>query len=161
VFQNYRRELAGPIIPFDAEVALSATELVRYACWFVISRSESADEVDKLLKMPHLPMMPAHHLSADLLFRYLPLVHRRARALHAGDILPKILEKSLREWPLSGVLADIPDGPFAPLDFHGIAGLWMFYAERLARHDKPAWQPADEGREYIELVRHEAADRGR
>jgi hypothetical protein len=111
------------------------------------------DEIDKQLKMPGSPQTPAQHLSADLLLRFLAQVHRRARARDPVDPLPALLEKVLRQWPLSGVLADIDEGPMAPLDFGGHAGLMLLYAERLASREKPAWFPTGKLLEYLELVR--------
>jgi len=102
--------------------------------------------------MPGAPDAPAAHLSADLVLRFLPQVHRRARALDPADPLVMILERVLRQWPLSGVLADVLEGPVTPPDFGGHAGLLFLYAERLARHEKPAWLPTGPGREYAEVV---------
>jgi hypothetical protein len=58
----------------------------------------------------------------------------------------------LRRWPLSGVLADIEQGPLTALDFSGHAGLLLLYAERLARHERPTWFPTGAAKEYLELV---------
>ena len=66
--------------------------------------------------------------------------------------MPEILAKVLREWPLSGVLSEVNEGPLTPLEFQGHPGLWMCYAERLARHEKPDWLPTGTGLEYVELV---------
>jgi MoxR-vWA-beta-propeller ternary system domain bpX4 len=104
------------------------------------------------LVMPGPPQSPAQHLSADLLLRFLPPVYRRARALDPGDPLGGILEKVLRQWPLSGVLADIEAEPLTPTDFGGHPGLLFLYAERLARHERTAWFPTGPGREYVALA---------
>src|SRR5882724_11760539 len=80
-----RLSVAGPPVAFDGDVALAAAEFVRWACWFVVNRDEPAAEVERLLAIPPEPRTAAQHLSADLTFRYLPHVHRRARALSPDD----------------------------------------------------------------------------
>jgi hypothetical protein len=151
-FDVYRLDVAGPPLDFDADTALAAAALVHQACLALVSHADSVAELERSLVMPGPPRSPAQHLSADLLLRFLPQVHRRARALDPGDPLVMILEKVLRQWPLSGVLADIPDGPVTPPAFDGHPGLLLLYAERLGRRDRPAWLPAGPGREFLELV---------
>jgi hypothetical protein len=155
-YADYRLDVAGPLVDFAADSALAAAALVRQACWFSVNHDEPAQELEKTLTMPGAPASPAQHLSADLLLRYLPHIHRRARALAPADLLTSLLAKVLRQWPLSGVLADIEDGPTIPLDFGGHPGLLLLYAERLAQNRKPAWQPDGVGGEYVELVNREA-----
>jgi hypothetical protein len=58
----------------------------------------------------------------------------------------------LRQWPLSGVLSDVTEPPLTPPEFDGNPGLMLLYAERLARHEKSAWVPQGEGREYVQWV---------
>jgi hypothetical protein len=78
-------------------------------------------------------------------------VFRRARALRPTDALTGLLADVLRRWPLSGVLAEIVDAPLTSLDF-GHTGLRLLYAERLARHERPAWLPTGAALEAVELV---------
>jgi hypothetical protein len=151
-YATFQLQVAGPPVGFDEEVAFRAAELVRQACWFLVSRAQPAKDLEKVLVMPGPPRSPAQHLSADLCLRLLPQVHRRARALDPADRLPALLEDVFRSWPLSGVLAAVEEGPITPLDFGGHSGLWLLYAERLARNPKPAWVPDGPGREYVELV---------
>jgi hypothetical protein len=151
-YADYRLEIAGPLILFDGEVAVASGELVQYACWFLVNHDEPDSALEERLRMPISPSTPAHHLSADLVLRYLPQVHRRARALFPADLLPRLLARILREWPLSGVLSEVEEGPLSPLDFQGHSGLWMRYAERLARHEKPAWFPTGPGMDYVDLI---------
>jgi hypothetical protein len=159
-YASYRLDVAGPLLDFDPDVALAAGELVREACWFLVNHDEPAELLEQRLTMPAPPTSPAQHLSADLMLRYLPQVHRRARALAPTDRLSALLAGVLRRWPLSGVLADLDEGPETPLDFGGHPGLLLLYAERLARHARPAWRPEGIGREYVELVAAEVKGAG-
>jgi hypothetical protein len=152
-FATHRLSVAGPRIAWDAGTGLAAAHLVANACWFLASHQEPPEELHRCLKMPGPPTTPAQHLSADLLLRYLPQVHRRARVAAPADPLALLTAEVLRQWPLSGVLADLPDGPTTPPTFAGHPGLLLVYAERLADHANPAWAPADgPGQEYVELV---------
>jgi hypothetical protein len=150
--------VAGPPIPFDAETALTASEVVRQACWFLVHHGEPEAELDGSLRMHGTPTMAAQHLSADLLLRYVPQIYQRARAHAPTDRLTILLERALRQWPLSGVLADVEEAPTTPLDFGGHPGLMLLYAERLARHKKPAWVPAGRPFEYVEWVSPDLAN---
>ena len=114
-FASYRLEVAGPLIDFDARVAFEALRLVREACWALVSHEERVEGLGRRLAMSHPPTRASQHLSADLVFRYLPQVHRRARAFDPADPLVALSADVLRQWPLSGVLADLEDGPPLPL----------------------------------------------
>jgi MoxR-vWA-beta-propeller ternary system domain bpX4 len=151
-FQIHRLDVAGPPIPFDGPRALLAAELVRQSSWFLINRSESVETMERFLIWPRPPRTASEHLSADLTFRFLPRIQRRSRSIAPGDRLASFLADLLRAWPLSGVLSDIPEGPKDVGDLGGHVGLWMLYAERLARDEKPAWMPRGPAREYVELV---------
>ena len=78
-----RLDVAGPLLPFDADVALAAAEFVRLACWFLVNREEPTETLERLLIIPPEPRLAAQHWAADLTFRYLPQLQRRARALSA------------------------------------------------------------------------------
>ena len=151
-FEVHRLDVAGPSIPFDAPTALGAAELVRQVAWFLVNRSEPVEEMERWLRIPRPPESASEHLSADLSFRFLPLIERRARSISPGDRLSTFLVELLRGWPLSGVLTDIEDGPDEVGDLGGHTGLWMLYAERLARAEKPGWMPGGPIREHVELV---------
>lgn len=151
-YADYRLDIAGPAVDFDAETALAAAVLLSQACWFLVSRTEPAEELERCLVLPGPPASPAQHLSADLTLRYLPRVHGRARALAPDDRLAVLLATVLRQWPLSGVLARVEDAPLTPPEFGGHPGLLLLYAERLARIEKPAWVPRGRALEYVELV---------
>ena len=157
-FMSYRLQVAGPLIPFDEEAALKAAELVRQAGWFLVSHDEPESELEKYVAMPGPPSTAAQHLSADLMLRYLPQLHRRVLALNPDDLLAKKLTTILREWPLSGVLANIEEGPTSSLQFEGHPGLCQLYAERLARHEKPGWMPDGPALEYVDWVRQELGE---
>jgi hypothetical protein len=89
-----------------------------------------------------------------MLFRYLPQIYRRSRAIAADDILTRRLEEVLCQWPLSGVLADLTVPPTTPLDFGEHPGLQLLYAERFHRHPRPEWEPDGKTGEYVELLSH-------
>jgi MoxR-vWA-beta-propeller ternary system domain bpX4 len=151
-YDVYALSLAGPALPLDEEIALAAAHLLERASWYLLNSNLPIDDARRLA-MPAPPRTPEQHLSADLVLRYLPALYRRAAAMLPGDVLPQVLEKALRDWPLSGVLADILEPPLTPVDFGNHAGLNFLYAERLAEHDRPDWHPLGRGAEYVELVR--------
>lgn len=144
--------VAGPMLPLDEKAVLAAGRLLEWAAWYYLNPDLSIDAPEKKLCMPTLPAKPEQHLSADLVLRFLPTLHRRAKALMRDDVLPASLEKTLREWPLSGVMADIVDAPLTTVDFGAHAGLNFLYAERLAEHERVGWFPLGRGIQYVELV---------
>jgi hypothetical protein len=150
-YRTYQLEIAGPPLEFRPELAIAVAEFMRAACWYLVQHDEPAEALQKRLTLP-IPQSPAEHLTGDLLLRYLPQVHRRARAISPTDPLVEIVTKVLRDWPLSGVLADVTDAPLTPPDIGGHSGLLMLYAERLHRHPKNEWLPTGPAREYVELV---------
>jgi hypothetical protein len=152
-YRRHALEVAGPPIAFDGRTALAAARVLYQAGWYLLNSNEPVKAAH--LRMPAEPRTAAQHLSADLLLRYLPAVHRRARALRPNDELAAALANLLRRWPLSGVLADIADEPLTPTDFDGHAGLCMLYAERFVRHEKAAWFPTGRASEAVELVWHD------
>ena len=159
-YEDDRRNVAGPAIPFDAAVACEAGELVWVACWALVNRGDRVEELAPRLTMRRTPSRASDHASTDLLFRYLPQVHRRARAINPSDPLVALLGNVLRQWPLSGVLSDLDDGPETPTDLAGHPGLMLLYAERFAGRPRPAWLPAGPAREVVELVLQETGRGG-
>jgi hypothetical protein len=125
---------------------------MRWACWLLVHRDSPAAEVSQRLKLPAAPAAASQHLSADLTFRHLPQLHRRARAMSPDDVLTKALADALRAWPLSGVASDIQEAPTTPLDFAGHAGLEMLYAERYVKRPRENWLPMGRIAEYVELI---------
>jgi hypothetical protein len=96
--------------------------------------------------------MPAQHLAADLTFRHLAQLYRRARALSREDVLTEILTGALRTWPLAGVASDIEEPPLTPADFAGHLGLEMLYAERYVKHPRENWLPVGRIAECVQFV---------
>jgi MoxR-vWA-beta-propeller ternary system domain bpX4 len=151
-YHTHALAIAGPPLPFDTKTALAAAQALHVAAWFFLNPHLPVEERAKELDMPAPPKTPAQHLSADVVFRFLPGLYRRAHALLPNDAITANLARLLRLWPLGGVLADLPDAPLTPPDFDGHAGLCLLYAERLARHEKPGWFPTGAGLPYVELV---------
>jgi len=162
-YASYRLGIPGPMLDFDPESALAAAEMVWLASWFLLVREQEPDEVERTLKefaLPHKGRLPGQHLSVDLTLRYLPGIHQRARSLAADDVLTRTLAQILRQWPLSGVLADLHEPPLLPIEDLEHPGLLLLYAERLAAHPREAWMP-NEGlaRQWVERVFEERKER--
>ena len=146
-------QVAGPRLDFDAPTALAGAELVWLASWFLVVRSDEPDEVASALRMPEPGAQPGQHLSADLTLRYLPQVFHRARGLAADDVLTAGLARILRQWPLSGVLVGLEEGPASTIEAMDHPGLLLLYAERLAEQPTPAWTPLQgPARDWVERV---------
>ncbi len=156
-FELRSLSVAGPDISFDLDVACAAAELVRQAAWAVVCRDARVADLARRLTMPMNPSTPSHHLSADLLLRYLPQIARRARGFDPSDPLIGLLTTILRKWPLSGVLSDVREGPNVRPDFGGHPGLLLLYAERLIGNDRPSWRPDPPGKawDFYELALQE------
>src|SRR5580704_9171855 len=86
-YQEHALDVAGPPIPFDPVVAIDAAELLAGACWSLVDGNDEPVQ----LKMKNRTISPSTHLSADLAFRFLPAVYRRAK-LHdsAGSLTVKL-----------------------------------------------------------------------
>ncbi len=151
-YDDYRLDVAGPPLPFDAATALGTAGRLWLACWFLLRRAEPPEAAERALAPPPPPKSAAQHLSADLVLRFLPQLHRRARALDPADGLTRRLTEWLRDWPLSGVLSDVGEGPRTAPEFDGHPGLLLLYAERLAERPRPAWVPAGPALPYVELA---------
>jgi hypothetical protein len=153
-YSAYRLDIAGAPIVLDVGVACAAAEVLRQASWALVCHHDRVEDLARRLTMPRAPATPADHLSADLLLRYLPQVHRRARALNPSDPLVRLIGRVLQQWPLSGVLAGLDEEPAVPLHFGGHEGLMLLYAERL-REREPlvgSWRPTGRAAEFVELV---------
>lgn len=151
-YKRYVLDLPGKPPALHAETALKAAEVLRQACWFMLSHDEDEDQVQQMVEWQGVATRPAQHYSADLTLRFAARVHRRSKALNPGDMLVRALEGTLRRRPLSGVLCEIDEAPLE-LEFGDHEGLMLLYAERYAKHPKPGWQPLGRASECIELVR--------
>ncbi len=151
-FERYRLDIAGPGVTLDVTVALAASRTLWEAARALVDHSEPVESMVPKLVMPHPPRTASEHLSADLLFRFLAQVYGRACAANPGDPLVTSIAAILQQWPLSGVLADLEQGPGIPIDFSRHYGLSLLYAERWIRHKNEAWRPAGPEAEFIEWV---------
>jgi hypothetical protein len=152
-YHRHAANVAGPALSLQFDTALNAARILADACWACASSSE-------FIPSPVWqgePKTAADHLSADLLFRLLPGVWKRARARDLESPLCADLEELLRGWPLSGVMADLEGEPAHPPQFHGDTGLQMLYAERLLANPRFGWLPPEgRGREWVERIFEEA-----
>jgi hypothetical protein len=151
-YQQHTLAIAGPSLKFVEDVAAHAARVVEWSAWYLVSQSGTLEDLDRDLAFPDEPRGPAEYLSADLTLQYLPSIYQRARALFPADRLTALLGDLLLRWPLSGVLADLPDAAPGNLEFGGHPGLLLCYAERLAENFKPAWMPRGLGVAYVEMV---------
>jgi hypothetical protein len=135
--------LAGPTLPLNASLALTAANLVQQAAWLLVNRTEASEQAAK--RLPHVPTATSASdlASVDLLLRYIPHLYQRAVALSAEDVLTIHIKTTMLAWPLSGVLAELPEHPTGALNFFGHRGLQLRYAERLALRPRAGWRPAD------------------
>lgn len=152
-FERHALDVAGPPVAFDPAAAVGAAVVLARACWQLVGGDPEA--IDVGVK----PAAAAAHLSADVTLRFLPVVYRRARARITDGEPTTALDRLLRAWPLSGVLADLDGEPTTPPDFDGHPGLQLLYAERLVATGRVGWVPkAGPARAHVERV---FAERGR
>lgn len=151
-YEDHRLDVAGPPIPFDVASALAAAEQLWLACWFLLHRGDPPGEIEKCLPALPPPVSAAQHLSTDLVLRFAVQVQRRARNVDPTDVLTQRLEQLLRRHPLSGVLADIEEGPLTPIRLDDHPGLQMLYAERLAEKPRPRWVPEGPAFAHVEMI---------
>lgn len=135
--------LAGPTLKLNLGLAFAAADYVRQTAWLLVNRDEQASQAAQRLVSLPTATSPDDLASADLLLRYLPRLYQRSLAISPEDVLSQHLKQTLLHWPLSGVLADLPDEPLAPLHFFGHIGLQLRYAERLAMRPRTGWAPTD------------------
>jgi MoxR-vWA-beta-propeller ternary system domain bpX4 len=148
-FELHALDVAGPPVAFDPEAAVGAAVALARACWLLVSAD---DDERPAVALDIRERSASAHLSADVTLRFLPAVYRRARLRDAGGALTTALDRLLRAWPLSGVLADLDGEPTAAPDF-GHPGLNMLFAERLAVTRRAGWVPLDgTAREWAERV---------
>jgi len=136
-FDRHALDVAGPPVAFDAGAAVGAAVVLARACWQLVGGDPEPLDVGTP------PATAAAHLSADVTLRFLAVVQRRARTRAADGEPAAALDRLLRAWPLSGVLADLDGEPTTPPDFDGHAGLQLLYAERLVATGRAGWVPRD------------------
>jgi hypothetical protein len=142
-YWHYQLDLAGPRLPFAGATALAAASWCLAACWFVVSRQEPDEFVERTLDWQPQLRDAADHLAADLTLRYLPRVLQRARLLGREDGLVRAIARLAGRVPLSGVLLDVPPGQAEiPTTLGDHAGLHLLYAERFAANPRAEWLPA-------------------
>src|SRR5262245_49925945 len=110
-YADYFLGVPGPLPSLDLPTAVAAGWLVHRACWALVSHDQPEAELDKHLVMPAAPASPAEHLSAELVLRFLPQIHRRARALAPDDRLGELLANVLRQWPPAGGISTVRGPP--------------------------------------------------
>ncbi len=146
--------LPGPSLERDLPTLVLAVQVVYRMAWRFLNSELTPVPDDLTLRMPEKPRSAAEHLAADVAFRFLPGLYQRVLHRDPEDPLGIALRELLRQWPLSGVLADITEPPLVPIDFGGHVGLGFLYAQRLAERERHGWQPDDTARESLELVYH-------
>ncbi len=152
-FERHALDVAWPPLPFDPDAGLGAAVALARACWLLVAGEGEPPTLKADARTA------AAHLSADVCLRFLPAVLRRARARHAEGEPAASLDRLLRTWPLSGVIADLDGELTTPPDFGGHPGLQLLYAERLVATGRPGWVPTGgPAREWAERV---FAERGR
>ncbi|HEY1191974.1 MAG TPA: hypothetical protein VGE74_30370, partial [Gemmata sp.] len=137
-FDVHALDVPGTPLDFDPDAALRAATALARACWALVSA-----EGHEPLALG-APATPAANLSADVTLQFLPAAYRRARGRAPNGPLATEIERVLRAWPLSGVLADLDGAPGTEPDFGGHRGLQRLYAERLALTGRAGWVPRTE-----------------
>ena len=134
-FDRHALDVAGPPVAFDPAAAVGAAVTIARACWQLVGGEPEPLDVGAN------PATASAHLSADVTLRFLPVVYRRARARNVDGEPVVALDRLLRAWPLSGVLADLDGEPTTPPDFDDHPGLQLLYAERLVAAARAGWVP--------------------
>jgi len=149
LFKERVLDIAAPPISFDPNTAVGSAELLARACWLLVA----GEGEPRRLGFEGRPPSPSTHLAADITLRFLPAVYRRAKLQQPEGALTIELDRILRMWPLSGVLANLDGKPSTKLDFEGHPGLQLLYAERLIETCQPGWVPTSEpARSWVERV---------
>ncbi len=152
---TYSLQLAGPMVPFSANIASLAGRVVLEASWAFLN--PSPDHYNNLTALQSFrklrPTSPGDHLSADLVLRFLVTVYRRALLRDSESALTTDLREIFLDWPLTGLLADLEEPPHRDLNFYEHPGLQLLYAERFVRNARANWMPrVGTIRERVELV---------
>lgn len=126
-----RAELVGEAPSLSLEVAAWASLVLYRACQFVVCRDIGEPAIVAALKCPcPEARTPSADWSADLVFRYLPDVHRLAQHLSRTDPLVREIRFLAVSWPLSSV--GTPEVSGVDLDpFWDHPGLRQLYLDRI------------------------------
>src|ERR1700676_3856288 len=124
--------LPGPQIEGSLSTLIYAVQVVYRLAWRLLNPEPLSPADDPSLRMPAPPQTPHEHAAGDIAFRFLPGRYHRAMVRDGEDPLALAMKSLLRQWPLSGVLADLTEPPETPIDFGGHPGLGFLYALRLA-----------------------------
>ena len=146
--------LPGPRIEGSLPTLVFAVQVVYRLAWRFFSPEPITPADDPSLRMPAPPRTPQEHVAGDVAFRFLPGLYHRTMVRDPEDPLVLPMKNLLRQWPLSGVLADIPEPPESPIDFGGHPGLGFLFAQRLAARERPSWVPLGPVQDCLEVVYH-------
>lgn len=134
--QRAQAEFPGEPPPYLPTVGLWGAELFYRACQLAVCRDLGAENIAAALapRCPQ-PLSPAVHYSVDLVWQFLPDLHRLTRQAAPNDPLVGEILRLAGEWPLSSVgIADVQPRSIAELIAH--RGLLTLYVDRiLARGD--------------------------
>lgn len=105
---HYRRDLPGEPPPLDVAAAKWAGLRLWHACQLIAFRDLGTETFASLLENPLDPPngpseAVSQQYSVDLVFRFLPDVHRQARSAAQQDPLVEHLDRWAQQWPLSSV----------------------------------------------------------
>ncbi len=151
-FDVFTLDLAGPRLECDFALSAHAGKILYELAWYFTHPAEDGRAAESRFRWEIANATIAQHVSVDLVFRYLPTLYRRVRAIHARDFLTPVIENLLRSWPLSGVLSEVAEPPLHQFDFSQHLGVAWWYAERWAKLAKPSWLPEGNLQERAELV---------
>jgi hypothetical protein len=153
--EQFLLDLAGPPVPFVESTAWDAMMCL-------VAAAEHLRDADSPQPIPTISWNTPRNtqrpdaatlLSVDLTLQFVPVLWKRLRHRNLESPCVAMLESVLRQWPLSGILADLDGTPSVPLDFDQHSGIEMLYAERLAQYPRPGWvPPSGRSRECVELL---------
>lgn len=110
-----RMEAPGRPPQLDLSAAMWGAELLHWACWSIVERTESNVSMSKHLRssMPDTSK-PESHWSIDLMMAAWPDVSKRCHSASAEDPLMQTLHSVAVDWPMAAVgmkqISSIADG---------------------------------------------------
>jgi hypothetical protein len=146
--------LPGPRLHGSLPTLVHAVQVMYRLAWRFFNHDPVGPADDPTLRMPAPPQTPEEHAGGDVAFRFLPGLYKRAMSRDAAGPLALAMKNLLRQWPLSGVLADVTEAPEMPIDFAGHVGLGYLFAQRLAVNERSCWLPSGPARDCVEVVYH-------